>query len=54
MSVSMSFEEMMNLEYSNRMYYIQKLLNKKNSKVKSLMILSHIIAEEIVRVEKIS
>ena len=49
----MSFEEMLNLEYSNRLHYIQKLLNKKSSKSKNWLIMGSMIAEEIARVEEL-
>lgn len=51
-SISMSFEEMLNMQYSNRLYYIQKLLYKKNGKIKSWIALGGMIDEEIERIEK--
>ena len=48
----MPLHEMHNLEYSNRLCYIVKVLEKKNMKSKSSVAMVNLFHDEIARVEK--
>ena len=47
----LSLEEMYNLEYSNRLWYIRKTMEKRGVKGRSWSVLVNTIDEEIIRVK---